>query len=131
MKALYLALTLTLATAACASADGGAATLKADTELASDTGVYKVRAVPVAPVKRGANDFSVQVVIPQGAKVVGATAFMPAHGHSSDPPSITQAADGSFRVDHLVLFMGGRWEITLSVAGGAKEDQVRFGVDVP
>ncbi len=130
MKALLLALCLLSATA-CAGADGGAAPLKADSDLASDTGVYKVRAVPVVPVKRGANDFSVQVVMPQGAKVVGATAFMPAHGHSSEPPTITQAADGSFRVDHLVLFMGGRWEITLSVAGGAKEDQVRFAVDVP
>jgi hypothetical protein len=84
-------------------------------------------------IVRGENAFSVELVpVAAGAsaELVGASAFMLAHGHGTIEPEVGKG-NGSYFVHDLVLYMAGRWEITfqLSVAGAG--DTVTFPVDVP
>ena len=58
-----------------------------------------------------------------------ASAFMPAHGHGSNPPEILQTEDG-YAIDKLVFFMSGRWEVTLNFKDRGTPDKLSFGVDV-
>ena len=63
------------------------------------------------------------------AAVVGASAFMPAHGHGTSIPVVTET-DGGYRVSELMLFMPGRWEVTFDIEVGGSPDELLFVVNV-
>lgn len=100
-------------------------------ELPSKTGTFALTVQPTSQPKVGANAFLVKFSRPTDAKILSATAFMPAHGHTSDPAQISVDEAGVVHVDHLVLFMPGRWEVTLNVQSQTGvTDTLRFSVSV-
>ena len=50
-------------------------------------------------------------------------------------PFLARAHDcrflGAFHVEHLDLFMSGRWQVTLGVELEARSDTIDFALDVP
>ena len=87
-------------------------------------------------IVRGENDFRVELVPTSAgasAELVGASAFMPAHGHGSgvDPKLESGGGEGVFWVRDLVLFMPGRWDVRFDIEVGGAADDVVFPVDVP
>jgi hypothetical protein len=83
-----------------------------------------------APPAKGNNTWTLKLLDaaakPMPGATVGVKAFMPDHGHgSSVVPQVTPAADGSYTVAPLYLFMPGLWQITFTV-DGAVPDKVVF-----
>jgi hypothetical protein len=64
------------------------------------------------------------------AVVLDASAAMPAHGHASDSPAIEEDADG-YRVEDLLLYMPGRWDVMLDLDLPSGRDRLLFGMEVP
>lgn len=84
-------------------------------------------------IVRGNNDFVVELqalATGASAELVGASAFMPAHGHGADRP-VVETLEGAYRVQDVALFMPGRWEVTFAIRVGGAGDAVTFPVDVP
>jgi hypothetical protein len=84
-----------------------------------------VSATP-APPARGFNTWTFKVVDTSGALAPNAVIssvpppYMPEHGHGSPlAPTFTKNADGTFEIDMLDFFMGGLWQITITVAPDA------------
>ncbi|MEO6599193.1 MAG: hypothetical protein ABIQ16_04920 [Polyangiaceae bacterium] len=96
-------------------------------------------ALETTELMRGPNDFLITLraaaadaSTDEGAPLLTSVeAVMAAHGHHAGAPSIATETDGTFRVEHLDLFMSGRWQITLGVEVGASSDTVDFALDVP
>jgi hypothetical protein len=80
-------------------------------------------------VVRGENAFLVRLSDTE-ATLTAASAVMPGHGHDTASPSI-ELTDNEYRVTGLLLFMPGRWEVTLELEVGGTSDQAVFSVDVP
>jgi hypothetical protein len=80
-------------------------------------------------VARGENAFLVRLSDTE-ATLTAASAVMPGHGHDTASPSI-ELTDTEYRVTGLLLFMPGRWEVTLELEVGGASDQAVFSVDVP
>jgi hypothetical protein len=80
-------------------------------------------------VVRGENVFLVRLSDTEAA-LTSANAVMPGHGHDTASPSI-ELTDNEYRVSGLLLFMPGRWEVTLELEVGGTSDQAVFSVDVP
>jgi hypothetical protein len=80
-------------------------------------------------VVRGENAFLVRLSDTEAA-LTAASAVMPGHGHDTASPSI-ELTDTEYRVTGLLLFMPGRWEVTLELEIGGTSDQAVFSVDVP
>lgn len=78
---------------------------------------------------RGENAFLVRLS-DAGATLTAASAVMPGHGHDTASPSI-ERHDSEYRVTGLLLFMPGRWEVTLELDVAGTSDQAIFRVDVP
>jgi hypothetical protein len=79
---------------------------------------------------QGRNTFLVQFD-PPTTMLVGATAFMPVHGHTTPAaPKITEQ-DGGYLISDFIFSMPGLWNITLDVAVDAKADKIAFSLDVP
>lgn len=80
-------------------------------------------------VVRGENAFLVRLS-DAGATLTAASAVMPGHGHDTASPSIERRGS-EYRVTGLLLFMPGRWEVTLELDVAGMSDQAIFRVDVP
>lgn len=98
-------------------------------DLISNTGSYHVQ-VATDGLKAGKNHIRASVVSPRAGTVVSASAFMPAHGHGTEGAVVTRDGDG-YLISDISMFMSGKWEITLALRGGDKDDTLRFYVDVP
>ena len=111
------------------SADLGVGT----TELVSGSGRVVVEVSPEdGGAHVGKNELRVSFVNRDDATAItleDASAFMPAHGHASRPPSIVATSDG-FAVEQLIFFMSGRWEVTLNFRDRGTPDKLSFGVNV-
>lgn len=80
-------------------------------------------------VVRGENAFEVRFSEP-GARLSSVSAVMPSHGHDTTVPLIERDS-GGYRVSGLLLFMPGRWDITLELDVDGAPDRAVFSVDVP
>lgn len=80
-------------------------------------------------VIRGENLFLVQLGDDR-ATLTAASAVMPGHGHDTASPSI-ERDETTYRVSGLLLFMPGRWEVTLELDVDGASDHAVFSVDVP
>ncbi len=79
-------------------------------------------ALEVAIVARGeaAGEFGVKV-----------DADMPAHGHGMNTkPEITELEPGRYRVEGMLLHMGGDWVITADVTSGGETVRATFPISV-
>lgn len=84
-----------------------------------------------APPGKGTNTWTLKLQDKSGNPVTGATVtarpLMPDHGHgTSVVPQVTPAADGTYGIAPLYLFMAGLWQITLNVQAGATTDVAVF-----
>jgi hypothetical protein len=87
-----------------------------------------------ADLARGPNDFLITLRPANGDAapvLTSVEAVMAAHGHHAGAPSILPDTSGAFRVEHLDLFMSGRWQVTLGVELDTRSDSVDFALDVP
>jgi len=80
-------------------------------------------------VVRGENALWVRLSA-EDATLEGVNAVMPAHGHDTAAATLELSDDG-YHVTGLLLFMPGRWEVTLELEVGAMLDRASFSVDVP
>jgi hypothetical protein len=64
------------------------------------------------------------------ADLVDVRPFMPAHGHGTIMGPL-EPLDGTYILRDIVLFMPGRWEITLDFVADGVDDAATFAVDVP
>ncbi len=83
----------------------------------------------VEPIKLGKNDLG--VAAGAGIEVVKASALMPAHGHSTNAPTIEHTPQGDYVVRQLVLYMSGRWEVRFALRRNGADDEALVTVDVP
>lgn len=99
----------------------------------SDHGEFRVRIEPYdGAFRRGVNDFAVHATDASGTPVTltSVRARMPLHNHVTDAPAI--APDGSqWVVSNLILWMPGRWEITLRMTRGSVYDDTTILIEVP
>jgi hypothetical protein len=79
---------------------------------------------------QGRNVFLVQFD-PPTTVLVGATAFMPVHGHATPAPPKISEQDGGYRISDFIFSMPGLWNVTVDVEVDAKPDKVAFSLDVP
>jgi hypothetical protein len=91
------------------SATDKAMTMKVYLEEASDK-----------PPLYGTNDWTIQITDMMGApmpaaKLTWACAFMPLHGHGSNPKTVTDLGDGKYELVKQNMAMQGGWEIRLWV----------------
>jgi hypothetical protein len=123
--------------AACVAAPDDTAPLSAEKPLDQRSAQGLVEATVALEGKdltRGPNDFLITLRSAEGdaaPTLTGVEAVMAAHGHHAGAPSIVPDADGAFHVEHLDLFMSGRWQLTLGVELEARSDTVDFALDVP
>lgn len=80
-------------------------------------------------IVRGENALWVRLADPH-AMLTGVSAVMPAHGHDTAPATI-ELGDRGYRVAGLLLFMPGRWDITLELETDSIRDHAVFSVNVP
>jgi hypothetical protein len=138
---LFSALPLVIATAAAALGGCSAATTEEASilpigggELSSRSGAFGLTVTPAAKPQVGKNALAIAFARPTSARITAVRAFMPAHGHAADAPRIVALSDDKVRVEDLVLFMPGRWEVTFDLASVSVEnalpatDTVRFNV---
>jgi hypothetical protein len=125
VKALFLAFLCTLG---CAEPEN-VATLEMGS-IVSEQQHYTLTVTPVKAITRGLNAFTSERAIPEGTRVTGGEALMPAHGHASSM-AVIRTEETKTTIDRLDLNMPGRWEITLSLTGAQGADSVRFAVEVP
>jgi hypothetical protein len=85
---------------------------------------------PRQPITLGKNTITVGFPTRTGVELVSASALMPAHGHGSPAPVIARDGD-VFTIEDLVLYMSGRWELTLALRADGHEDEAIVAVDVP
>ena len=64
------------------------------------------------------------------ANLVDVRPFMPAHGHGTNMGPV-EPAGAAYVLRDIVLFMPGRWEITLDFIADGVADAATFAVDVP
>lgn len=104
--------------------------LHADTPLvlATDSDLVTATIELGTPSKQGESVFLVSVD-PATARLVAAEAWMPAHSHGTEPVEIVKDGDG-YRVENVLLFMPGLWEISLDFELGAAHDSLSFEFDV-
>jgi hypothetical protein len=137
-----LVVCLSLLLPACVSAPDDAAHLSRENPLdqRSEQGLVEATvALETNELTRGPNDFLITLRATTADASAGdaaplltsVEAVMAAHGHQAGAPSIATDADGRFRVEHLDLFMSGRWQVTLGVELEARSDTVGFALDVP
>lgn len=133
---------LSLLLAACVAAPDDAAHLTRENPLdqRSEQGLVEATvALETGEVTRGPNDFLITLRAAAADASTDASAplltsveaVMAAHGHHAGAPSIATEADGTFRVEHLDLFMSGRWQVRLGIEVEARSDTVDFALDVP
>ena len=86
------------------------------------------------PPRVGNNSLGVELVDVEGTLVTGAmlTVFgwMPVHGHSMQTATVSDAGDGTYRIDPVALAMPGRWELRVDVSTSASQDHLDLAVDV-
>ena len=99
-------------------------------DLVSTTGAYRVQVSSPEAIKVGKNKLHASFVSPRVGTVLSASAFMPAHGHGTEGATVVRTGD-AFVINDISMFMSGKWEITLALRGGEKDDNLRFYVDVP
>jgi hypothetical protein len=68
---------------------------------------------------------------PPSTVLVGATAFMPVHGHATPAPPTIAEQDGGYRISDFIFSMPGLWNVTFDVTLDTKSDKVEFSLDVP
>ena len=125
-----LAVAMAFVVSGCVSSEIGEGTDPHDpivlqSETGSDTAIESLVGAPVV----GDNAFHVRFEPSSGAELVAVEAFMPAHGHSTEPPRITAEA-GGYQVDGVVFFMPGRWDITLRLKVADRADSAAFPIEV-
>ena len=107
------------------------------TNVLSESGALRVvlHASPEAVPARGTNALDLDVVRADSEEPVlglslSMVPFMPAMGHgSSVVPRCSEAGDGHYRCDDVVLSMPGLWELRTTIAG-TESDAVVFRFDV-
>lgn len=125
-----LVLLLLLPACVGASVDDAPVLSEAPIEVESDHGVVWAEISSEAgEVVRGENTLLVQLSDPDGI-LRSATALMPAHGHGTEEPEIARS-DAGYRVDRMLLYMPGRWDVTLEIELPGSGDRIQFSVEVP
>jgi hypothetical protein len=96
--------------------------LDAYAALATGGGAYRVelRTSPNQPPQRGELQIELRVRDSGGAPVDGLAVdvepWMPAMGHgTSVMPSVLAEGDGTYRADHVALFMPGTWQLRVTL----------------
>jgi FtsP/CotA-like multicopper oxidase with cupredoxin domain len=106
--------------------------LEDSTLKVTDQGLFSVElSIPEKRLLVGVN--SVELIIHdkrdrdvEKAKVT-VTPWMPEMGHGVfSPLTVTEKGNGLYRVDNIVLVMGGHWEIRVNVKRGKEEDNLVF-----
>ena len=141
-KSVSVLVFATFATFASGCGSGGGGGAPADfsgapvTTVMTAAGTYSVatRTSP-NPITRGVNSLELTVLdaksAPASNVTVTAVPWMPAMGHgSSTVPTITNKGEGVYLLDDVNLFMPGRWEVRLTLAGGVT-DTSTLVFDVP
>ena len=120
----------------------GECLLVLDTTNGSDAGTDA--GVPVAPTNPlsftasiapnpavvGSNTMTVTIAGANGVAVTGAAltarTFMPAMGHGSPTPTVTETGNGGYKVSSVRFTMSGVWQVTLTAtcAGGLSGSKV-------
>lgn len=115
----------------CASGGGSNdAELVAESTATSSSGRLQVtaRTIDGEPPARGANSFEIEIVRSDGGAatqsgIEAVTPWMPAMGHgTSARPTVAEIGEGRYRVDSVLLFMPGLWELRVSIAEPFEDD---------
>lgn len=68
-------------------------------------------------------------VCPAGTRLVRVDATMPEHRHGMNyRPTLTEAGEGRWRVQGMLLHMAGRWELRFDTESPAGRDSLRSSV---
>lgn len=103
--------------------------------LLSTLGKLRVEVAPDPnPPLRGVNAVTYTITATSGVPVDGlvmtVVPWMPAHGHgTSVKPTVTALGHGTYRIDDVLFFMPGRWELRTTFSG--RGDTVAPAFDVP
>lgn len=79
----------------------------------------------------GVNNFNLTVRDSGNRELTGVelaiTPWMPEHGHGvREKPAVTEREGENYRVENVVLIIGGRWDLKVSVKKGMEEDRTIF-----
>jgi hypothetical protein len=133
LKSLLGALSVAVALSACGGTtdDHAAEVVPGQALSVASTGGLAVGSVRLDgdQVKRGTNVFLV-AFDPAATVALGATTFMPVHGHGSVTPSLAREGDG-YRISNVLFNMPGLWEVRLELDVGGKSDRLVFNADAP
>jgi hypothetical protein len=107
--------------------DGEALTLLSDGGLAR----VHVESATDDPIVQGRGTLIVDLspLAGQRASLESVRTFMPAHGHGSSTPVVSERG-GSFRVEELNLFMNGLWDVYLDLKVDGADDGAAFVIRV-
>lgn len=131
VAARWLGAALAALAVGCVADDGTTQTGTVDAEYTSEAGLVSVHVAAKDLRVGGGNELRVTVPPTANAvRLVAASAFMPAHGHGTEA-TVVLGADGAYHAEDIAFFMPGRWELRLAFTDGAREDRIRFYVDVP
>jgi hypothetical protein len=138
MKLHRIAVALALVACSSASSDStNAFPSDAYTTLTTNAGTYRVeiRTAPAQPPLRGDLDLQLRVLDANGAPVddlaLTVVPWMPTHGHgASVVPSVTPQGNGAYNVEHVDLFMPGRWLLQMTFGANDAADHATASLDV-
>lgn len=138
MKLHRIVIALALVACGSASTDTKAAfPSDAYSTITTDAGSYRVeiRTAPSQPPVRGDLDLALRVFDAHGAPVDGlaltVVPWMATHGHgASVVPSVTPLGNGAYHVEHVDLFMPGRWMLQMTLGAGSTADHATASLDV-
>ena len=83
----------------------------------------------------GINAVDIMIYDKHGKKVTGAeitfTPWMPEMGHGVfTDPEVTEKGKGRYRIDNIILVMGGHWELKFNIKKDGSEDNIVFDFPV-
>jgi len=102
----------------------------------SESGLFRLEMVVGGKdLKQGPNAFDLAVRDKNGKPVMAAeialTPWMPQMGHGVwDKPTVTERPGGIYHVENVVVIMGGRWDLKVTIKKGNLVDRALFSYDV-
>jgi nitrogen fixation protein FixH len=83
-----------------------------------------IRWSPTTPIK-GSDAVELTILDAVGAPVDGLSVavvpWMPAHGHGTVAPAITETAPGTFVANPVYLYMSGQWQLRMTFTGASDD----------
>jgi hypothetical protein len=99
--------------------------------LPSKHGLTESHLTTDGAIAEGPNNAFLVAFDPGGTELVGASAFMPVHGHGTPKKIQIAPTESGYRVYDVAFPMAGLWNVTLDVKVGEDADTLEFNVDVP